>query len=321
MTNSIYGKLLFNPLNRCLEAKVVCTTNEFRKHAANPLLKNCYPIGDETVIMILKQKNIKMSHPLHVGFYVLEKAKAKIYSFFYDTLKPHYGDNVSLIYSDTDSLLLQLKGVDDIEAEMRKSPLADFMDFSNYPKQHPMYDDTRQGQLGLLKSETGDDYPSEIICLQPKCYSILLNSDSRKSTAKGVNFHTQAKIRHEEYRDIHNQKTHTHFETIHNIRARACQLQTVRTVKNCLSKFETKRYYLDAVSTLGYGHPDIPKQTLEPKPTISKKRKRNARENDDDDDVVNLDLTWKRRKPGEAIFGEYSKVREISTSNSSGYIL
>ena len=63
------------------------------------------------------------------------------------------------------------------------------------------------------------------------------------------------------------------------------------------------------------------KQILEPKPTISKKRKRNARENDDDADDVNLDLTWKRRKPGEAIFGEYNKVWEISTSNSSGYIL
>ena len=195
------------------------------------------------------------------------------------------------------------------------------MDFSNYPREHALYDESRKGKLGLLKSETADVYPSEIICLQPKCYSILLHSDSTKSTAKGVPHRIQAKLRHDQYRDIHNQKCHTHFETIYNIQAQACQLLIRRTVKNCLSKFETKRYYINACTSPAYGHPDIPKQTA--KPVVSKKRKRSILEEyDDNNDIFSrLDLTWKICKPGEVMFGEFTNTSEASTPNSSGFIL
>ena len=144
----------------------------------------------------------------------------------------------------------------------------------------------------------------------------MLESDATKSAAKGVNYQTQAKIKHEQYRDIHTQKTYTYFETMHKIWAQACQLQTVRTIKNCLSKFENERYYLDACTTLAYGHPDIPKKSVEIKPSVAKKRKRCALPGDVDEE---MDLTWKRRKPGETVFGECS--RDESSSTSTGFIL
>lgn len=129
--------------------------------------------------MILKQKNIIKSHSLHIGFYVHEKRKEKS-TISSMTLIKHYGDNVSLIYSNTDLLLLEFKDVAAIETELLKSHFVEYTDFWNYPKEHPLYNESRKGQLGLLKSETANDYSSKIICIQQKYYSILLNSDSTK---------------------------------------------------------------------------------------------------------------------------------------------
>ena len=131
-------------MKRNEEVKVVTRAETFHKHSANPLLKRCYPIAQDKLIMVFSQREIKMNHPTYAGYMVLEKAKKKIYSFFYDVLKPHYGDDIKLIYSDTDSLLLEFQGVHDIEIEMDKYPLQKCIDFLNL-KGNKLYDSSRQG--------------------------------------------------------------------------------------------------------------------------------------------------------------------------------
>jgi hypothetical protein len=308
LSNSIFGKLLFNPRKRCEEVKLVTREETFHKHAANPLLKRCYPIGNDSVIMILGQQEITMNHPVYAGFMVLEKAKKKIYEFFYDVLKPAYGNSVSLVYSDTDSLLLKFDDVFDIEEELIKEPLIKYMDFSNM-EGSALYNITREGEqlaisrqgaLGLLKSETGCDYPNEIVCLQPKVYSVLLNSMFVKRAAKGVNKNVQQNLTHDLYKKIHAQTISEHSEMVCNITANKCKLYTTKTRKKCLSKVETKRYYLDGEHSLGYGHPDIEQDDAQAVSPI-RKNKRSRIYNGDLD--VMLDLTAKRRKPGEAVFG------------------
>ena len=50
------------------------------------------------------------------------------------------------------------------------------MDLSNSPVNHELYDNTRRGELGLLKSEMADIPIAEAICQTPKFYSILLDN-------------------------------------------------------------------------------------------------------------------------------------------------
>ena len=47
------------------------------------------------------------------------------------------------------------------------------MNLSNFPPGHELYDNSRKGQLGLLKSLTGHVPIKEVISLAPKAYSIL----------------------------------------------------------------------------------------------------------------------------------------------------
>ena len=70
--------------------------------------------------------------------------------------------------------------------EAGKAALSHYMDRSNFDKGHKYFDKKRKGELGLLKSETGDKRIAGVIALQPKCYCLRLEDVSVKRAAKGV---------------------------------------------------------------------------------------------------------------------------------------
>ena len=56
-----------------------------------------------------------------------------MYKFRYDYLKVKYGDNVTLLYADTDSFILKIF-TDDVYEDMKNNN--HLFDFSEYPKDH-----------------------------------------------------------------------------------------------------------------------------------------------------------------------------------------
>ena len=81
---------------------------------------------------------------------------------------------------------MKFNGIDILD-EFARELLAKFMDLSNFGINHASYDVANKDKLELFKSEAGSLLIKEFICLQPKCYSVLLDNDSCKSTVKGVN--------------------------------------------------------------------------------------------------------------------------------------
>jgi hypothetical protein len=257
LSNSLYGKCLENPQKRSEVFRVINSENRFRKYAMDPFLKRCYKISENVLIMVFAKDEIYLNTPTFIGFFVLEKAKLMLYDFFYNTLKKHYKDNISLIYSDTDSLLLKLKGIDDIFNEIQKMPLCKYIDTSNFDSRHELYSCVNKGKFGKLKSETGNLMPAEFIGLQPKCYSIKLNNEEVKNAAKGVQMSKKRMLKHEHYRDIHESFILNYVVEICNISSKHCQLYTSKLKKNALSKLDDKRFYISNNKTLAYNHPDI----------------------------------------------------------------
>ncbi len=60
-----------------------------------------------------------------------------MYTFYYDVLKPRYGDKVRLAYTDTDSFVLYIE-TDDVYKDFRE--LGDVFDFSGYTVDHNKFD-------------------------------------------------------------------------------------------------------------------------------------------------------------------------------------
>ena len=99
----------------------------------------------------------------------------------YNYIKAEYGDKVSLLCTDTDSLLFQVE-TEDIYADMRKR--AKEYDFSDYPKDHPCYSTENKKVVGKFKDECCCRPITEFVGLRPKMYSILEagGSNVRKAT-------------------------------------------------------------------------------------------------------------------------------------------
>ena len=70
---------------------------------------------------------------------------------------------------DTDSLAYGIPHVDDVYAEMAK--MGYYFDFSNYPKDHPLYSTTNMKIAGKFKDELGGSILDKFVGLRPKLYA------------------------------------------------------------------------------------------------------------------------------------------------------
>ena len=94
---------------------------------------------------------------------VLDLSKHLMYSFFYTTLKPRYGERVKLLHTDTDSLILEFQ-TEDLYEDM--SEMADEYDTSNYPQDHPLYCTANKKVVGKFKDELGGKLLKEFVGLR-----------------------------------------------------------------------------------------------------------------------------------------------------------
>ena len=174
-----------------------------------------------------------------------------MYSFLYGTIKPRYPLS-KVMFSDTDSFLLQIFTRDIYEDLQLFSQL---FDFSNYPKDHPLYDKSNAKKVGLFKDESKGSLILEWIGLRAKLYSILHLSGKNSKSCKGISRVVKEKaMRHEQFKQAL-------FEdgmwaaTMVRIGSENHNLYTYRVKKVALSPMDQKRYLLEGThDTLALGH-------------------------------------------------------------------
>ena len=60
----------------------------------------------------MKKTKVKINKPVYLGATMLDVSKTLMYEFWYNYMKPKYGDNVKLCYIDTDSFIMYTKTED-----------------------------------------------------------------------------------------------------------------------------------------------------------------------------------------------------------------
>ena len=71
----------------------------------------------------MKKTQILMNKPVYSGLSILDLSKTVMYKFWYDYVKPKYGENAKLCYMDTDSFIIHVKTDDlykDISEDVEK---------------------------------------------------------------------------------------------------------------------------------------------------------------------------------------------------------
>ena len=131
---------------------------------------------------------------------ILDLSKVLLYEFQYDHIKNKYVNKSRLLFTDTDSLMYELK-TEDIYEDFSKNK--EIFDFSNFSDKSKYYDDSNKLVGGKMKYETDGVAIEEFAGLKPKMYSLLVDYSYEHKIAKGVNKNVIARISHSEYKLRH----------------------------------------------------------------------------------------------------------------------
>ena len=99
-------------------------------------------------------------------------------------MKPKYGDDVKLCYTDTGSFVMNIKTNDfykDISSDVDNK-----LDTSNYEVNRPLPTGKNKKVIGLMKDELGGKIITEFVTLRPKTYSFLTDDGKEDKKAKGT---------------------------------------------------------------------------------------------------------------------------------------
>ena len=191
---------------------------------------------------------LTFNKPIYVGFSILELSKLLMYEFHYKYIKNTF--NAKLLFTDTDSLVYEIK-TEDVYEDFYLDK--DLFDFSDYPLHSKFFDPVNKKVIGKMKDEFRGKIISEFVGLNSKMYSLIIVDNEEVTKAKGVN----KKLKHKEFVNVlFNKKVIRH--NMKRIQSKLHRIGTYDVCKISLSCFSNKRYVLDdGVNTLAYFHTDI----------------------------------------------------------------
>ena len=248
MVNSVFRKTMEN-LRKRINVKLVNNVKDYVKYTSKPSFVSQKTLDKNFVAIHRVKPVLLLNKPIYVGFSILELSKFLMYDFHYNYFKENF--NVNLLFTDTDSLVYQIKGVYNVYDEIFSDRF--LFDFSSYSMGSRFYDVRNKKVIGKMKDEMGGKVISGFIGLKSKMYSLITVDDEEKIRAKGVN----VKLKHNEFYDVSfNNKVVRH--NMKRIQAKKQKLGSYDVRKVSLSCFDYKRYVLDnGVDSLAYFHKDI----------------------------------------------------------------
>ena len=113
-----------------------------------------------------------------------------MYEFHYKYIKRKY--NAHLLFTDTDSLIYEIK-TEDVHEDFYKDK--NLFDFSDYPKDSKFFGPVNKKVIGKMKDEFRGRIIREFVGLKSKMYSLVTVNNKEIKKAKGVNKNTIKNIR------------------------------------------------------------------------------------------------------------------------------
>ena len=183
MNNAVFGKTMENMRNH-RHIKLVTTDKRRNQLVSEPNYHAIKCFSENLLAIEMKKIKVKMNKPIYLGLSILEISKILMYEFWYDYMKPKYGDNVKFCYTDTDSFIMNIKTEDfckDIANDVEKS-----FDTSNYAVDRLLPTRKNKKVIGLMKDELGGQIITEFVALRPKTYSYLTDDCKEDKKTKGT---------------------------------------------------------------------------------------------------------------------------------------
>ena len=181
MCNATYGRTLMN-LRKRQNISIINDATKLNDFVKKPNFISSKIFNENLVAVHNIKQKLYMNQPIYVGFSILNLSKYHMYNFHYEFVKNRYESDAKLLFTDTDSLCY------DITTEYF------YQDMYNTKKEFDLIDmkleqfknSENKKVVGKFKDETQGISIFEFIGLRSKMYSIKLDDDSEKKTAKGI---------------------------------------------------------------------------------------------------------------------------------------
>ena len=96
MNDAVYGKTMENVRKHKI-IKLVNNNDKIKKLASEPNYHTSKWLSESLLAMEMKKKtSVKMNKPIYLGFAILSLSKIKMYEYWYDEMKPKYGDGTGM---------------------------------------------------------------------------------------------------------------------------------------------------------------------------------------------------------------------------------
>ena len=181
MNNAVFGKTMEN-VRKYRDIKLVKADKKRSKLVSEPNYHTMNYVSKDLSIIEMNKTRVKMNKPIYLGLSILDISKILMYEFWYDYMKPKYGNDVKLCYMDTDCFVMNIKTEDfykDIANDVKKR-----FDTSNYEVDRPLPTEKNKKVIGLMKDELGGRIMTEFITLRPKSYKYLTDDGKEDKKAK-----------------------------------------------------------------------------------------------------------------------------------------
>ena len=177
MNNSVFGKTMEN-LKKRMSVKLVNNAKDYVKCISKPSFvskkifsKNFVAIHEIKPVLILNK-------PIYARFSILDLTKLLMYEFHYKDIKSKF--DAKLLFTDTDSLVYEIK-TEDVYEDFHQDK--NLFDFSNYP----FFDLANKKVIGKMKDEFKGKNINEFVGLKSMMYLLISVYDEEVTKAKGVN--------------------------------------------------------------------------------------------------------------------------------------
>ena len=107
MNNSVFGKTMEN-IRKHRDFKLVAAEEQRSKLVSEPNYHTTKYFRENLLEIEMKKTKVTMNKPLYLGMSILDISKTLMYKFWYDYIKPKYGDKAKLCYTDTDSFIIHI---------------------------------------------------------------------------------------------------------------------------------------------------------------------------------------------------------------------
>ena len=179
--NNVFGKIMEN-VKKHRDIKLVTTDKRRNQLVSEPNYHATKWFSENLLAIEMRKTEVKMNKPVYLSLSILDISKIVMYEFWYDYIKPKYGDNMKLCYTDTDSFNIKTEDFyEDIADDVKKR-----FDTSNYEIDRPLPTGKNEKVIGLMKDELGGKIMTEFIALRSKTHAYLMDDNSEVKKAKGA---------------------------------------------------------------------------------------------------------------------------------------